>query len=325
MKLYLDFNIFVQIQKEVDKYNKKIEYETFLNNTENIDIFYTYAHCEEIARMEDKGERLSLLNYFREITKNKEILHTAFLNGDWINNKFYFFKEDIENYMDRTEQSLVYNESIYSGLKEDDVLHKEFRKNTENVKVKENFFLEYSSDFLQYLEKCKITAKNSYIKSYLELYFYIYNRNSSIFSIEDHLIFSICFREVKTYFLKLNIINCLINLCNKKISFSNFQDKIKKNLLSFSDTEFLIELLMKFIYTKKIATDKNAISKFFDVTHIIFASQCNLFVSGDKKLITKCEMIYNFLGISTKIVYLENIGNDLFKKLDKILKENLKS
>ena len=36
-------------------------------------------------------------------------------------------------------------------------------------------------------------------------------------------------------------------------------------------------------------------------------------------------MIYNFLGISTKIVYLENIGNDLFKKLDKILKENLKS
>ena len=82
MKLYLDFNIFVQIQKEVDKYNKKIEYETFLNNTENIDIFYTYAHCEEIARMEDKGERLSLLNYFREITKNKEILHTAFLNGE---------------------------------------------------------------------------------------------------------------------------------------------------------------------------------------------------------------------------------------------------
>ncbi len=46
MKLYLDFNIFVQIQKEVDKYNKKIEYETFLNNTENIDIFYPYAHCE---------------------------------------------------------------------------------------------------------------------------------------------------------------------------------------------------------------------------------------------------------------------------------------
>ena len=74
MKLYLDFNIFVQIQKEVDKYNKKTEYETFLNNIENIDVFYTYAHCEEIARMENIRERLNLLSYFREITKNKEIL-----------------------------------------------------------------------------------------------------------------------------------------------------------------------------------------------------------------------------------------------------------
>ena len=324
MKLYLDFNIFVQIQKEVDKYNKKTEYETFLNNIENIDVFYTYAHCEEIARMENIRERLNLLSYFREITKNKEILYTAFLNGDWINNKFYFFKEDIKNCMDRTEQSLAYNENIYSGLKEDDILHKEFRKNTENIKVKENLFLEYSFDFLKYLEICKTTAKNDYIKAYLGFHYYIHNRNFSEFSVEDILFFNIYFRDIKTYFLKLNIINYLINLCNKKISFSNFQDKIKKNLLSFSDTEFLIELLMKFIYTKKIATDKNPISKFFDVTHIIFASQCDLFVSGDKKLITKCEMIYNFLGISTKIIYLEDIGNDLFKKLDKILKENLK-
>ena len=116
-------------------------------------------------------------------------------------------------------------------------------------------------------------------------------------------------------------------------------DSIVKNTVGLELTPIeKVSSLLTYIYTdesdeteiiltdySKIATDKNAISKFFDVTHIIFASPCNLFVSGDKKLITKCEMIYNFLGISTKIIYLEDIGNDLFKKLDKILKENLKS
>ena len=76
---------------------------------------------------------------------------------------------------------------------------------------------------------------------------------------------------------------------------------------------------MKFLYTKRVATDKNGLSKFFDVTHIIFATQCDIFISGDKKLIKKAQLIYDFLKISTKIIYIEDIENDLFTKLNRIL------
>lgn len=312
-----------KFKKKLIIIKKKIEYKAFLNSIKNIEVFYTYAHCEEIARMQNMEERLNLLNYFKEITKNNEILYTAFLDGDWINNKFYFFKEDIEKCMDRTEQSLEYNKTIYTGLEEDDAFHKETRKKTENINFKENLFLEYNSDFLKYLEEYKVMIKNSRecleedLEKFLEtLYLRGYNDTKDILILKTFL------REREDYPTRLKLLNHLISLCHKKISFSNFQAELKKNLLLFTDTEFLIELLMKFIYTKKIATDKNAISKFFDVTHIILASQCDLFVSGDKKLIKKCEMIYNFLGISTKAVYLENIRENLFEKLNKLLKEN---
>ena len=78
MKLYLDYNIFSQIKKEVEEKNKTIEYNIFLDSIKNLYVYYTYAHCEELARL--KYNKKELLKYYKDITKDNEIIYTAFLN-----------------------------------------------------------------------------------------------------------------------------------------------------------------------------------------------------------------------------------------------------
>lgn len=150
-------------------------------------------------------------------------------------------------------------------------------------------------------------------------YIYLITGVLNIYTKADELAFNGAKRILQTSKIEFEWINCLINLCKDKLTINEFQKNVNKNLDCFPVIEFLIELLMKFLYTKRVATDKNGLSKFFDVTHIIFATQCDIFISGDKKLIKKAQLIYDFLKISTKIIYIEDIENDLFTKLNRIL------
>lgn len=319
MKIYLDHNIFIQIKDEVENFKKVEEYNNFLKNIKNLDIYYTYAHCEEIARLKDKKE--VLLKYFREITKNKEILNSSFYDGNSVSSKFIFIEEDIQNCLNRVEKTKNYNQDMYNKL---EMLH-EKELETRSNKIfsgKQNFFLEFKDDFKEYLIELlkNMALENKKIKEILP----IVEKKDYSYSTPDNITYyKLIHSIISCYPQRKNWIKNLIKLCenkNQDQALLNFQKKIKMYHNSFSIMEFLVEILMKFIYTFKFATDKNAISKTFDVTHIISASQCDIFISADKKMVKKCEEIYSLLAISTKVKLFSFNEGKFFEDLQNYLK-----
>lgn len=96
----------------------------------------------------------------------------------------------------------------------------------------------------------------------------------------------------------------------RKADFTLDMKYFKKCLWHFVELETVIELLNDFVlepcgYNKDGKKKKNNSGRIHDVSHMIYASYCDVFVTKDKLLKKRAEAIYYFLGIRTQVILYE--------------------
>ncbi len=286
--IYLDYNIIIELQELKEK-NAKL-FKKYLNILSKHKIYYSYGHLEELSTHKWKDESLkkARIKFIEELTQNNEIIYEQYSN--LLLAKFEKKKEDINNCLSRVQASSTYNEyqdnifmSNHSHLQTDEI------ENVNNISTN-NFFNNeiVAIKFQEYL---------NIVESEIPLH-EIHNR---LLLLEIHKID----KRSRGLFCKL-IASDLIyehkiieDLKNKKL------EVIRTKLKYFKYTERLMEILFNFLYRINFYKEsgKKTVyrSKIFDVTHCIFATQMNYFITSDKRLFYKMKVIYNFLGIKTKI------------------------
>lgn len=68
--------------------------------------------------------------------------------------------------------------------------------------------------------------------------------------------------------------------------------------------EALVEKIFEFLEKIRFYSEKSKdyISSLHDVTHAIYASYCDIFVTNDKRLKKKTEVIFTWLGVDTCVL-----------------------
>jgi hypothetical protein len=106
----------------------------------------------------------------------------------------------------------------------------------------------------------------------------------------------------------------------KLVYYSNLLNKNFSNIifegLSFDEKYDIILGLFQIVNLlsfRSERSDKKIKSSFYDANHVLYASNCDKFITNDRKLYFKAKEIYDFLRIKTK-VYL---WNDYFVNKDK--------
>lgn len=109
----------------------------------------------------------------------------------------------------------------------------------------------------------------------------------------------------------------VICLINEREFPEEFQLKYKcfeKNSYSFALLELVIEYLNNVLcgcgYNKDRSVAKTC-SGIHDVSHIIYSSYCNYFVSCDKGLVARANAIYEYLGLDTQAISVKEFENML--------------
>ena len=86
-----------------------------------------------------------------------------------------------------------------------------------------------------------------------------------------------------------------------------FSEEVYPDILKLQTTiEFLNELLQGCGYN---SDKKNtAVSGVYDISHMIYATYCDFFVTNDTRLAKRANAIYYYLGIGTKVVTFEEFS-----------------
>lgn len=86
---------------------------------------------------------------------------------------------------------------------------------------------------------------------------------------------------------------------------------LKGREISFALIELLVEYLNMILCSCGYNKDKNqrtTLSGIHDVSHIIYATYCNYFVTDDERLIKRANAIYYYLGIDTEALCLDKFN-----------------
>ena len=78
---------------------------------------------------------------------------------------------------------------------------------------------------------------------------------------------------------------------------------------SFPDLEYCIEILFRILnqngYNAE-KSEKNSASGIHDVSHAIYATKANFLLTEDKRFYKKCQAVYSYLGVPTKVVLCDD-------------------
>ncbi|MOA10043.1 hypothetical protein D3C78_1299130 [compost metagenome] len=77
--------------------------------------------------------------------------------------------------------------------------------------------------------------------------------------------------------------------------------------ISHQVLEHVFEILMNYLEELRFKPEKvkMARSRMHDVTHAIYATKANFFVTGDDRFCHKVRVAYTYLGVPTKIMHLD--------------------
>jgi len=72
--------------------------------------------------------------------------------------------------------------------------------------------------------------------------------------------------------------------------------------------EHVFEILMNYLEEIRFRPEdvKKSRSRMHDVTHAIYATKADIFVTGDDRFYHKVRVAYNFLGVPTKVLFLDD-------------------
>ena len=292
-KIYLDYNVILEL---LNKTNNDEKNYIFIRNKikENSIFYYSYGHIEEIncnVCQDGVKKRLEILS---EITENNEILFSS------DSYSYSYIKEHVNTCYSRVKTPIFHNKIIDEASKVKNKIHIDEYNKIENTNLLNNYSNELI--FLDNKEKLKSHMEKN-LKSFLPNVYY------SLFYLSDNSKRDHINKYKECYGLFENI------------GSQDFKEKIKEFLKYPRIFELLMEHIFDFLYEigfwkenfKKATTYR---SKVFDVTHAIFASKTDILFTMDKRFYHKLQVVYDFLGIETKLIFLKE------KDLEKILIEH---
>lgn len=285
--LYLDHNIYIETLE-----NMELRERLKSLSEENLQCVYSPAHIEEIYKVEanenspHKDKMKELMNIISEVTKNMEILPT--------DSELMITKEPPKR--------------CYSRVKGIDT----------RERVEQDSKIKFDVDTANY-KKALDADKH----------------NSSISTIEPDKIWE--FPSVKAIIDEFNenrekIIGRynnslevqLLELLNvdKKLpdSFCLQQGNFAMLKSSHKQLEYTIETLFRILnYSGYNAekSEKTTISGTHDVSHSIYATKADYFLSTDRRFVKKCQAVYHFLGLNKSVIYCRQ--EEIIDEINKLL------
>jgi hypothetical protein len=107
----------------------------------------------------------------------------------------------------------------------------------------------------------------------------------------------------------------------KSVSIDKYKKKYNEIKLDYDILEKVIELFFHFFNEIGYFTNRDkveALSGIHDNTHCCYATKCDLLITTDNRFSRKCEAIYNFLDVKTKV---KHIHYKEIRNISRILEE----
>jgi len=274
--LYFDHNIYIYSLTNADLHNKL---QTL--SKEKYKCIYSPAHIEEIFKASSENEsyepREGLLSIISAVTSNQEAFPQSPPN---------------QAVIIRTEKP----SDCYRRVAEFDT--------TDRVKI--DSIIRLKDDQMHYkpiMEKDKCYRNISNIPP--DKIFDYDSVKSKIDALNQNIE-----AEINKY--NLSIENLFLSMmgCCKKLP-DDFRFEKNRYALMINDhtqLEYTIEILFRVLnycgYNAE-KKEKTAISGTHDVSHAIYATAADYLFTTDKHFALKCEAVYNYLGIKTRIIYCD--------------------
>lgn len=271
--LYLDHNIYIEALENEELYRGLLEL-----RDKGIQCLYSPAHIEEIYKVDadekskNRDKMGVLMNLISQITSNNEVFPTE--AGLVITNE-----HPIECY-DRVARSdtrtIVKNDSYIRFIVDNDNYKNLLKADKHNSSISN-------------IEPKKIWD-NPVVKYYVDCF----NKN----------IDKIIEKNNKSFEVQV------LKLCgvDKELpaTFGLKRDNFPELEISHKQLEYTIEILFRILnhsgyYAEK--SERTSVSGTHDVSHAIYATKANSFITMDERFSKKCKAVYSFLGIRTDVVY----------------------
>lgn len=277
---YLDHNIYIRSLNDISIVDAIA---TVKNNEQHF--VYSPAHIEEIYKAQyDGGDkytptRILLMDKIKLFTDNLE------------------FIPSVNGIVTRVENP----EDCYNRVAEYDTRKIISIQSTERFNIDNNFYknliykdkhnvsissLPPEKIWMHPLISKEITNLNTYMPNFIEEY------NNSDFILS------------------------LLKMCNIDKRLPNDLQFLPANYHmlkdSFTQLEFIIEILFRVLSTYGYYADKNektSLSGTHDVSHAIYATKANKFFTTDRRFAKRCAAVYFFLKVNTEVIVCES--NDI--------------
>ncbi|WP_312583061.1 hypothetical protein [Atlantibacter hermannii] len=303
-RVYFDQNIWIDIEEERENLSASFIQEII--NRDKIQLVYSPANCEEICNAfrsnniknkisdDRKNKRISLIS---ELTKNTEIVPYPSLLFNAIASPFgksgpQIINEDpficyqrVEKHYKSNEIAEKNQQLIIKSGKNVDQKTKNKLSNLDPIKdiLKNNIGHELLSN--------KVLWKTIYGEALIKLL----QQNEIEHPItEDKL--PIIVREVR---ILVKNIDYYISIVNSNLSKSNIFNHIS---YSYNLMETYIDSIVQTLIELGYASENKFMSSLHDISHLIYGSYCDYFITRDEKLIKKAKPTYKYIGSSAQVI-----------------------
>lgn len=276
LKVYFDYNIYVAIS------NNKIIYK----KTDIIDIYYSVAHVEEFYKAYSNSSEENR----EELIRLKRIIKSQSFNGIILNPSINFIEAKTQSFESCFD--LIKNRDTRMVVQENGSVYyknyKVFRENLLEQDPSSKFNSKCSIE--EIWERPEVRDELNQFDEYYRRYVADYYQ--SLYSVYKDGAYSIPLCFPSNYSLKRN--------CLKK-------EKVSFQVLEMV-FEFLNNILCKCGYYKD-QTERTTQSGIHDVTHLIYATYCDFFITNDHRLLCRAKAIYYFLGIDIRVFSFDEFVN----------------
>ena len=285
-RVYLDYNIYI------DSINPKKE----KNILKLISMTQPYISVSHIEEYYNACECAKLSEKSTEYMENNEKIKTIMIRDikGILNPTETVIKNKPETFDECLERIRIFD--TRNVVKEHGKnLYEEYNVNIEelDIKIPDNNYPSYSDIW----ETEQVKNELSIFPQYLSLY-----KDACFKNLNKSYGFYIAMQQVKK-----------MKLSNIELTFNYFKTKTP----NFSELELIIEFLHNVLNKCNYYTDetqKTCTSGIHDVSHSIYGTYCDYFITQDIRLIKKLKAIYYYLGIDTKVLSLKEALNMLSLK-----------
>lgn len=308
--IYLDFNIFESWRRGEQKTYQLDEHIKRLKGK----IYYSPAHIEDIATVSQRYKPEDFekmvqekLEFISKKTSNRCIL--PYLSNGYLERRYPINRKFGQSFLTEEYPNECYSR-VVDNYKRNDYAESVNRENMEiNSLVESNI-----SSHKEILDE----IDNEKLRDYLFNYWVFSCKYQRV---ENNVIIDITNGDMDKEFKEIKLIKSFLNKYRGNEILSKViyrKDVLSKKFELFSADFKLIEIMIeclfniiesKGFYRENIDKKKKKIrSRLHDITHAIYGSYFDFFITSDKKLAHKAYVIYKSIGSRTIVYLLEDNG-----------------